>query len=153
MAYNVLKLPLPSFNSSECFCFFFNVASYLSTKRFLNENEFHHLEFIGNLRFQTRSGSFVLYIYPLCQKRLLRSIGVGCFVFGHSLFPLHSGGRQESFILSWGRLLLSGSVCATVVVERSMPYSQDLSWRVTRFVWNPSLTVEEAAFYLLSPLG
>ena len=74
----------------------------------------------------------------LNQKRLLSSIGVWHLVFGHSLPPVHSGGR----------LLLGGAVCATAVLDRSMPapYSQDL--RDLWFVWSLGLSVEEAAFYL-----
>ena len=82
---------------------------------------------------------YCIYLNPK-KKRLLCSIGVWCFMFGHSLLPVRSGGR----------LLLGGVVCATVVVDRNIrtPYSRDLSWRVTWFVWNLGLSVEEAAFYL-----
>ena len=65
-------------------------------------------------------------------------------MFGHSLLPVHSGGRP----------LLGGAVYATAIVDRSMPspYSQDLSWRITWFVGSLGLSVEEAAFYLgISP--
>ena len=60
-------------------------------------------------------------------------------VFGHSLLTMHSGGR----------LFLSGSVWATVVVNRSMPtsYSQDLRWRFM-FVYSLRLSVEKAVYYL-----
>ena len=61
-------------------------------------------------------------------------------MFGNSLLPLSSGGR----------LLLGGAVCATVVLNSSMPtpYSQILSWRVVWFVWNLRLTRKEVPFYL-----
>lgn len=60
-------------------------------------------------------------------------------MFGHLLLPMHYGGR----------LLLGGTVRATVVVDSSMPvpYSQDLSCLVW-FVWNLRLAREEVAFYL-----
>ena len=60
-------------------------------------------------------------------------------VFGHSLLPVHSGER----------LLLGGSVRATVVVDRniSTSCSQYLRWRFM-FVWNLGLSVEEAVYYL-----
>ena len=60
-------------------------------------------------------------------------------MFGHSLLPVHSGGR----------LLLGGAVCVTVVhMDSSMPtpYSLDISGRVMWFVWNLRLTKEEVAF-------
>ena len=58
----------------------------------------------------------------LNQRWVLWSIDVWCLVFGHSFLPVHSGGR----------LLLGGSVRATVVVDRSIPTpcSDDLRWRV-----------------------
>ena len=61
-------------------------------------------------------------------------------MFGHSLLPVHSGGK----------LLLGSTGCATVIVDSSMPipYTQDLSWHVIWFVWNLELTREEVAFYL-----
>ena len=61
-------------------------------------------------------------------------------MFGHSSLPVYSGGR----------LLLGGAVCATVVVDSSMPtsYSQDINWRVIWFAWNLRLTGQEFAFYL-----
>ena len=46
-------------------------------------------------------------------------------------------------------ILLGGAGCATLVVDRSMPTpcSQDLSWRIIRFVWSLGLTREEVTFY------
>ena len=36
----------------------------------------------------------------------------------------------------------------TVVMDSSMPYSQDLRWRVVRFAWSIGLRREEVAVYL-----
>ena len=59
--------------------------------------------------------------YDECRTSVYTYIKKGCFdrlVFGHSLLPVHFGER----------LLLAGSVWATVVADRSMPmpYFQDL---------------------------
>ena len=64
----------------------------------------------------------------------LRVIGIWCLMFGHPLLPVHSQSR----------LLLGGSVWATVVMDCTMstPHSQDLRWRFM-FVWNLGLSVEE----------
>ena len=48
---------------------------------------------------------------PKLKKSLLCSIGVWCFMFGHSLLP----------VPSWVKPLLGGAEYATVVVYSSMP--------------------------------
>ena len=45
--------------------------------------------------------------------------------------------------IAWRRCVCGGR-CES---HYARPYSQDLSWRVTWFVWNLGLSLEEAAFY------